>query len=59
MPESDSTVWQGLATTPASLAALHGQALSNRTSRLSLEEIEAEMTAVRTENTAAMCHDKP
>jgi hypothetical protein len=51
MPESDNTVLQNVATTPASLAALHEQALSSKTSRLSLEEIEAEIAAVRAENT--------
>ena len=59
MPESDHTVLQDVAKTSASLAALHEQALSSRTSRLSLEEIDAEITAVRAENTADMCHDKP
>jgi hypothetical protein len=38
---------------------LHEQALNTRTSRLSLEEIEAEITAVRAKNTADMDHDKP
>jgi len=59
MPESDHTVLQDIAKTSASLAALHEQALSRRTSRLSLEAIEAEITAVRTKNTASMGHDKP
>jgi hypothetical protein len=59
MPESDNTIFQDGAKTPASLAALHEQALRSRTSRLSLEEIEAEITAVRAANTAGMCHDKP
>ena len=59
MPESDNTVFQDIAKTSESLAALHEQALSTRTSLLSLEEIEAEITAVRAENTANMCHDKP
>jgi hypothetical protein len=59
MPASDNTVFQDVAKTPESLAALHEQALRSRTSRLSLEEIEAEITAVRAENTAGMCHDKP
>jgi hypothetical protein len=59
MPASDNTVFQDVAKTPESLAALHEQALRSRTSRLSLEEIEAEITAVRAANTAGMCHDKP
>ena len=58
LPESDHTLLQDIAKTPASLAALHGQALSRRTSRLSLEEIEAEIAAVRAAHTADMCHDK-
>ena len=58
MPESDNTVFQDVAKTSESLAALHAQALSSRTFRLSLEEIEVEITAVRAENTADMGHDK-
>ena len=50
MPESDNTVLQDIAKTSASLAALHEQARRSKTSRLSLEAIEAEITAVRTEN---------
>ncbi len=38
---------QTLATTPESLAALHTQALASGASRLSLEEIDAEIAAVR------------
>jgi hypothetical protein len=59
MPEFDHTVLQDIAKTSASLAALHEQARRSKTSRLSLEAIEAEITAVRAENTAGMCHDKP
>ena len=59
MPESDNTIWQDIAKTPESLAALHEQARRSKTSRLSLEAIEAEITAVRAENTAGMGHDKP
>jgi hypothetical protein len=59
MPESDHTVLQDIAKTSASLAALHEQARRSKTSRLSLEAIEAEITAVRAENTAGMGHDKP
>lgn len=59
MPESNHTVLQDIAKTSASLAALHAQARRSKTSRLSLEAIEGEITAVRTENTAGMGHDKP
>ena len=59
MPASDHTVWQDIAKTSASLAALHEQARRRKTSRLSLEAIEAEITAVRAENTAGMGHDTP
>jgi hypothetical protein len=59
MPKSDHTVLQDIAKTSESLTALHQQALNTRTSRLSLEEIEAEITAVRAKNTADMDHDKP
>ena len=59
MPASDHTVLQDIAKTSASLAALHEQARRSKTSRLSLEPIEADITAVRAENTADMGHDKP
>ena len=59
MSASDNTVLQDIAKTSASLAALHEQALRSKTSHLSVEAIEAEITAVRAENTADMGHDTP
>ena len=50
MPVSDHTVLQDVVKTSESLATLHEQALNSKTSRLSLEEIEAEITAARDEH---------
>ena len=41
---------QAIAQTPEALAALHAQARRSGASRLSLEDIEAEIAAVRTEH---------
>jgi prevent-host-death family protein len=41
---------QAIATTPESLAALHAQARRSGAARLSLEDIEAEIAAVRAEH---------